>query len=98
MGLFNIRIADVSDGELNAEFIGETVRRNGEPADAAVGAQPRKTVPVQVVLPDATVKEGLAEIGLMTEQVGSVIQFVRFGFGKVDHVVDGGMAVYFAHQ
>ena len=97
MGLFNIRITDVSDNELKRGIHRGDSRRNREYADTPVGSR-EENGPVQIVLPDATVKEGLAEIGLMTEQVGSVIQFVRFGFGKVDHVVDGGMAVYFAHQ
>jgi glutamyl-tRNA synthetase len=97
MGLFNIRIVDVSDGELNAEYIGETVNET-ETLPMLQWVPAEENVSVQVVLPDATVKEGLAEIGLRSEQVGSVIQFVRFGFGRVDRASDTGITVYFAHQ
>jgi glutamyl-tRNA synthetase len=97
MGLFNIRIIDVSDGELNAEYVGETVNE-AEALPILQWVPAEEYVPVQVVLPDATAKEGLAEIGLRSEQVGSVIQFVRFGFGRVDRASDTGITVYFAHQ
>jgi hypothetical protein len=49
-------------------------------------------------MPDATIRKGLAEKGLTSELAGSIIQFVRFGFGRVDKVSADSATVYFAHQ
>lgn len=97
MGLFNIRIGEPVNGQVNAEFTGETVSESKDvPMVQWVPAE--ENVPARVVLPDATVTNGLAEVGVMSLKIGSVIQFVRFGFGRVDSISGDGVTVYFAHQ
>jgi len=97
MGLFNIRIGESVNGQVNAEFTGETVSESKDvPMVQWVPAE--ENVSARVVLPDATVTNGLAEVGVRSLKVGSVIQFVRFGFGRVDSISGDGVTVYFAHQ
>ena len=97
MGLFNLRPQEFVDDELKGEFVGEQIA--GEEHTPILQWVPSEmNVPVDVIMPDATIKKGLAEDGIMTEPVGSIIQFVRFGFGRVDKVSPGHVTVYFAHQ
>jgi len=97
MGLFNIRVTEVQ-GEVTAEHSGESYR-----AARAVGAPlihwlPHSTgVKAAVVLPDATVVEGVAEDQCKTLRPGEIIQFERFGFVRIAEVNDRILA-YFAHR
>jgi glutamyl-tRNA synthetase len=97
MGLFNLQPIGFSKGELKAEFLGEAVKE-AENAPILQWVPAENNIPAEVVMPDATVQSGFAETGLSSEPVGSVIQFVRFGFGRVDRVTPNRITVYFAHQ
>jgi glutamyl-tRNA synthetase len=97
MGLFNLKPLTFSDGELKAQFLGEAVS-GAEKAPILQWVPGEQNLPVDVVMPDATIKNGFAENGLSSEPVGSVIQFVRFGFGRVDKNTPNRVTVYFAHQ
>ena len=97
MGLFNLRPQELVGNELRGEFMGEQIALE-EHAPILQWVPSESNVQVDVVMPDATIKKGLAEDGIMTEAVGSIIQFVRFGFGRVDKVSPGHVTVYFAHQ
>jgi glutamyl-tRNA synthetase len=97
MGLFNLKPLGFSANELKAESLGESVKEGEDtpiiqwvPEDAALS--------VGVVMPDATVREGFAEKNLRQESVGSVVQFVRFGFARVDEVTPNRTTLYFAHE
>jgi glutamyl-tRNA synthetase len=97
MGLFNFRRVRFDGDELSGEFVSE----DGQPAESAPIIQwvpSDENVNVDVVMPDATTKRGVAEKGLVSEPPGSIIQFVRFGFGRVDQVSTDEATVYFAHQ
>jgi glutamyl-tRNA synthetase len=97
MGLFNIKPLTYSDGEFKANFLGET-------AEGLVDAPILQWVPAEqtlranVVMPDASTESGFVENGFCSEAVGSVIQFVRFGFCRVDSVSPHLITVYFTHQ
>jgi glutamyl-tRNA synthetase len=96
MGLFNIRPLGFHDSELRAERLDESVQEPDLPILQWVPAE--ENVPVSLVLPDATNTGGYAEIGLKTETVGSVVQFVRFGFCRVDQMSSDKVRLYFAHN
>lgn len=97
MGLFNFKPSKFSDRELSGEFLGEGLVE-GERAPIIQWVPLEESMAVDVVMPDATIKSGLAEKGLASEKVGSVVQFVRFGFGRIDNASPDRMTVYFAHQ
>ncbi len=43
-----------------------------------------QTVPVRIMMPDATYLEGLAEAGIKELEVDDIVQFERFGFCRLD--------------
>jgi glutamyl-tRNA synthetase len=97
MGLFNFQPVEFADGELRGNFVGEEIE-GAENAPILQWVPPEANVAVDVVMPDATIRKGLAETGLTSEPMGSIIQFVRFGFGRVDKISADRVTVYFAHQ
>ena len=55
-------------------------------------------VPVEVMMPDATVKRGFAEKNISTICVGDIIQFERFGFVRLDAIDDGTYKFWYTHK
>jgi glutamyl-tRNA synthetase len=97
MGLFNIRVTEVQ-GEVTAEHSGESYRDAREVGAPLIHWLPHSTgVKAAVVLPDATVVEGIAEDQCKTLRPGEIIQFERFGFVRIAEVNDHILA-YFAHR
>jgi hypothetical protein len=96
MGLFNIK-AKLLDSEAVGQFLGEGAAEAGE-APIVQWVPSGENALVDVVLPDATTQAGLSEAGFRAEPEGSIVQFVRFGFGRVDKVSSEKITVYFAHQ
>jgi glutamyl-tRNA synthetase len=97
MGLFNIETIGFEDGILKAKSLGAVVSE-GDRTPIIQWVPPGSKVSVSVVLPDATERTGFAEEGLKSEPVGSVIQFVRFGFCRIDDEGPDKVTVYFAHE
>jgi hypothetical protein len=97
MGLFNLRPVGFSDGELGAECLGQPISK-AENVPIVQWVPDEQKLPVTVVMPDATQTNGFAEGGFRAESVGSVIQFVRFGFGRIDEIKADRVTVYFAHE
>jgi glutamyl-tRNA synthetase len=97
MGLFNLRPVGFSDGELRGECLGEPIAKT-ENVPILQWVPDEQKLPVTVVMPDTTQTNGFAEGGFRAESIGSVIQFVRFGFGRIDEVKGDKVIVYFAHE
>ncbi len=97
MGLFNMKPLGLSGGELRAQFLGEAISA-AENVPILQWVPADQSLSVDVVMPDTSVKSGFAESGLRKEPVGSVIQFVRFGFCRIDNVAADKITTYFAHQ
>lgn len=98
MGLFNVRVESVKGDEVNASFHSEAY------VDAkAVGASLIQWVPIDlgvpttVVMPEHSLVEGVAEPASNQLRKGSVVQFERFGFVRIDDVTDRIVA-YYAHK
>jgi len=97
MGLFNFKPSKFSDGELAGNYLGEEVQE-GEHAPIIQWVPADEAIDVTVVMPDSTRVRGFAEKGLASEKVGSIVQFVRFGFGRIDEIAHEQTTLYFAHQ
>src|SRR5438477_6108347 len=52
----------------------------------------------EVVMPDASRTKGPVETNICQEKVGSIIQMVRFGFGRIDSINEEQVTVYYAHR
>jgi len=53
---------------------------------------------VRVVMPDASVRNGLGEPELSKLQIGEVVQFERFGFARLDSKSSEHLEFWFAHK
>ncbi|MBI2105276.1 glutamate--tRNA ligase [Candidatus Woesearchaeota archaeon] len=61
----------------------------------------KELVKVEVVMPDAKIKKGLAEPILRNKKylkVGDIIQFIRFGFCRFDKRDDKKLTFYYTHN
>ena len=98
MELFNVKIEDTKAYSAEASFA-------SEPYEEARKAKARlihwilvgEDVPCQVVMPDATVNEGIAESACEKLKPNTVIQFERFGFVRVNEVA-AKLTAYYAHK
>jgi glutamyl-tRNA synthetase len=98
MDLFNFRAEKVEETLIQAAFLGESyeeAKKGGAPLIhwVPVGSG----VPCEVVMPDASVAEGVAEEACKSLKPDEVVQFQRFGFVRVDSV-DEKLTAYFAHR
>jgi glutamyl-tRNA synthetase len=96
MGLFNLSQLTIRDNEPTCQYAGESSGSGQGPIIQWVPSQ--SNVAAQVVLPNATVMDGLGESGLKLEKVGAIIQLVRIGFCRVDQVNGNLISLWFAHQ
>ena len=53
---------------------------------------------VEIVMDDASIKSGLGEGALRDLEVGSVVQFERVGFARLDEIKDDKLVFYYAHK
>ncbi len=98
MELFNIRIEKVDAYSAEASFISENyeeARKTGAPLIhwIPIGAD----LPCQVIMPDSTIAEGIAERSCKRLNPNDIIQFERFGFVRIDRN-DKKLTAYFAHR
>jgi glutamyl-tRNA synthetase len=98
MELFNVKIEGTKAYSAEASFA-------SEPYEEARKAKAQlihwilvgEDVPCQVVMPDATVNEGIAESACEKLKPNTVIQFERFGFVRVNEVA-AKLTAYYAHK
>jgi glutamyl-tRNA synthetase len=98
MGLFNVKIETKNADSVEASFASEAYdEARKEKAKLIHWIVKGEEVPCEVVMPDATVKEGIAESACKKLKPDTVIQFERFGFVRVDKN-DAKLTAYFAHK
>ncbi len=98
MELFNIKVQEVSVTGVSAAFFSESyddAKRLKAPLVHWLPAD--EGVPCEVLLPDGSLAEGLAEKAFLDASVGQVVQFERFGFVRVDRK-DGKILTVYAHR
>jgi glutamyl-tRNA synthetase len=99
MNLFNFKPVDTGSGK---NFAGQIVEDSGHHSKAPilqwVPSTDNDNVAVQVLMPDGTQVNGFAEADLQKEGVDSIIQFVRFGFCRIDRNSSKLVTACFAHQ
>jgi glutamyl-tRNA synthetase len=98
MDLFNFRVEKVGKPLVQATFLGESYEEAKNVGAPLIHWVPVGSgVPCEVVMPDASVAEGVAEEACRALKPDEIIQFQRFGFVRVDEV-DGKLTAYFAHR
>ena len=98
MELFNVKIESVGAGLVEAVFASEGYEDARKAKAKLIHWIPEGAeVPCRVVMPDASVNEGVAESACKKLKPDAVIQFERFGFVRVDEN-DTELTVYYAHK
>ena len=98
MGLFNVQLEKVKKRMVDATFRSESYEEAKKVGATLIHWIPVGTgVPCEVVMPDASVAEGIAEDSCRKLHPDEIIQFERFGFVRVDHS-NKKLVVYFAHR
>lgn len=98
MELFNIRVEKVEAYSVEASFLSEPYE-DAKKAEAplihwvSIGAD----VPCQVIMPNATTAEGIAENACKDLKPNDIVQFERFGFVRVDSI-NRKLVAYYAHK
>ena len=98
MELFNVKIdCKTSDG-LEASFVSEGYEdARGAKAKLIHWIAADEAFPCQVVMPDASISEGVAESACKKLKPNDVIQFERFGFVRIDQV-NTKLKAYYTHK
>jgi glutamyl-tRNA synthetase len=98
MELFNIKIESVNVYSAEASFISESYEEARKAKAQLIHWIPvGEDMPCHVVMPDATVAEGIAESSCKQLKPNSIIQFERFGFVRIDKV-NTKLTAYYAHK
>ena len=96
--LFNIKIIEKTDNLVTAAFASESYEDVRKIKAQLIQWIPKGTeFPCQIVMPDASVTQGLAENACKKLKPDTVIQFERFGFVRVNEV-DERIVAYYAHK
>ena len=98
MELFNVKIVSASLYAAEAFFESEPYEQARDIKAQLIHWIPvGKDMPCQVVMPDATAAEGIAEGVCKRLKKNDVIQFERFGFVRIDQV-DDKLTAYYAQK
>ena len=99
MELFNVEIKSVENSSVAASFHSQDYMKAREVKAPLVNWLPEENNMVgEVVMPDASRTKGPVETNIRLEKLGSIIQMVRFGFGRIDSMNDKTVTVYYAHR
>jgi len=98
MELFNIKIEKADAYSANASFISESYEEAREAKARLIHwILVGEDMPCQVIMPDATQAEGIAESVCKRLKPNTTIQFERFGFVRIDKV-NTKLTAYYAHK
>ncbi len=99
MELFNIEFDSEQPDRIKAKFHSQEyaeARKLKAPLIQWLPDSQRLTC--ETVMPDATSVKGFVEDNILAETVGSIIQMVRFGFGRIDEKNHSHVVVYYSHR
>jgi glutamyl-tRNA synthetase len=97
MELFNVEVLSSSPTRVKATFHSQEYAKARELKAPLIQWVPdEQHISCEVVMPDATRTKGFGETNLLAENVGGIVQMVRFGFGRIDFKEP--LTIYFAHK
>lgn len=98
MELFNIKTDRVDPHSVQSSFLSKPYQETKKAGAPLIHWIPVSSdMPCQVVMPDATEAEGVAESACRRLKPNEIVQFERFGFVRVDEV-DAKLTAYYAHR
>lgn len=85
MELFNVRVENANSYSARASFVSDAYEEAKKEKTQLIHWIPvGEDTPCQVVMPDATISEGIAEKTCRRLKQNTMIQFERFGFVRID--------------
>ncbi|MGQ9530520.1 MAG: glutamate--tRNA ligase [Candidatus Bathycorpusculaceae bacterium] len=98
MELFNVKIEKVQAYSAEASFVSEPYKEARKVKAPLIHWIPiGEDMPCQIVMPDATLAEGITENACKRLEPNTVIQFERFGFVRIDKV-EAKLTAYYTHR
>ncbi len=98
MELFNVKIENGDGYSWDASFVSESYEDARDAKAQLIHWIPVDNgMPCQVVMPDATIGEGIAEALCKQLKPDTMIQFERFGFVRIDQVNER-LTAYYTHK
>jgi len=98
MGLFNIQITKSGKEQVDATFHSESHEEAKKLGAPLIHWLPIDNgISCEVVMPDASIAEGVAEKSCKKLKPSTIVQFERFGFIRIDQL-DEKLTCYFAHR
>ncbi|MGQ9506889.1 MAG: glutamate--tRNA ligase [Candidatus Bathycorpusculaceae bacterium] len=98
MELFNVKIEKVQEYSAEASFVSESYEEARKAKAQLIHWIPiGGDMPCQVIMPDATLAEGIAENFCKNLKPNTIIQFERFGFVRIEKV-NMKLTAYYAHK
>jgi len=98
MELFNVKIESKTDNNLSATFASESYDDVRKIKAQLIQWIPKGSeFPCQVVMPDASVTEGVCEAECKKLKPDAIIQFERFGFVRINEV-SNKLIAYYGHK
>jgi glutamyl-tRNA synthetase len=99
MELFNVEIKSIENNSITAAFHSQDYMKAREVKAPLINWLPSEPSMLgEVRMPDASITKGPVETNIRQEKVGSIIQMVRFGFGRIDSMDEKKVTVYYAHR
>ncbi len=102
MGLGNIKITKVNGESAEAEFLGQDIEEARRAEAPIIQWAPPNAVEAEVTVPVDVGKvnrdRGLAEPAVAGLEVGTVMQFIRYGFVKLTGVEGGMVKLVYVHD
>jgi glutamyl-tRNA synthetase len=102
MGLGNIKIIKVNGESAEAEFLGQDIEEARRAEAPIIQWAPPNAVEAEVTVPVDVGKvnrdRGLAEPAVAGLEVGTVMQFIRYGFVKLTGVEGGMVKLVYVHD
>jgi glutamyl-tRNA synthetase len=90
----DVKLHIVSEKETVAQFVSH---ERGKDSKIIHWVKPDGAIDVEIMMPDAEIKYGIAEEAARKLKVGDIIQFVRFGFCRLDEKQDEILRFRFTH-
>jgi glutamyl-tRNA synthetase len=93
--LYNVRVLEVKERRAYAEF---TCIEKGDVTCIIPWELPERLFEVSVMMPDASIFTGLADIRLKACRQDTHVYLDRFGYARVDDVSKKGVLLYYTHE
>ncbi|MBO3762941.1 MAG: glutamate--tRNA ligase [Thermoproteota archaeon] len=99
MNLFNIIVEEEFNGKVvKAKFVSAETKSRQTSLKLIQWVTSSSSMKTKVLMPNAEFTDGLAENNLKALALGSVVQFVRFGFVKIERYSDDYALCIFTHN